>query len=156
MRPRICGRLINDNYFVSVMSNRFAPYKEALQALSARTKTPLPSLILSFAVLHELTALVPLVGVFYGAKVFGVGEKVVSVVVDDDPDGEYGWVRVKCKNWVEEGELWAGRVGRRYGVFGFEKGQTPDEHRHEIAGDVANAVFAYGITKVSIVPLVFT
>ena len=128
-----------------------SPYKEALQALSARTKTPLPSLILSFAVLHELTALVPLVGVFYGAKTFGVGEKVVSTVVDDGAaDGEYGWARAKFKNWVEEGESWAGRVGRRYGVFGFEKDQTAHGHRYEIAGDVANAAFAYGMTKVPI------
>ena len=132
------------------MSN---PYKETLQALSARTKTPIPSLILSFAVLHELTALVPLVGIFYGVKTFGVGEKVVSTVVDDGAaDGECGWVRAKIKNWVEEGESWAGRVGKRYGVFGFEKDQTVHGHRHEIVGDVANAVFAYGMTKVPIVP----
>lgn len=138
------------------MSSRFAPYRQALSALSARTKTPLPSLIFSFAVLHELTALVPLVGVFYGAKTFGVGEKIVSAVVDDDPeDGQYGWVREKCKIWVEEGESWAGRIGRRYGVLGFEKGQKPDGHRHEIAGDVANAVFAYGMTKVCIISLAF-
>jgi len=59
---------------------------------------------------------------------------------------------------VDEGECWVGRVGRRYGIWGFEKGQRPmaDKEREReredvasrrIAGDVANAVLAYGITK---------
>ena len=65
--------------------------------------------------------------------------------------------RHKCKEWVEEGEGWAERVGGRYGFFGFEKGSKRDNNsesgskpRHtHIAGDVANAVVAYGVTKVS-------
>lgn len=63
-----------------------APYKDGLNPLSTQVKTPLPSLIFSFVLLHELTALVPLVGVFYRAKKFGVGEKIVRAVVDDDPE----------------------------------------------------------------------
>lgn len=137
---------------------RFGPYRDALKAISTRTGTPLPSLVVSFALLHELTAVVPLVGIFYGARALGIGERVVNAVVEGEsnsPIKEYGWIREKCKTWVDEGESWAGRVGRRYGIFGFEKGQSVDLDpgdtisRHVLAGDVANAVFAYGATKAS-------
>lgn len=136
--------------------SRFAPYKSALTALSVRTGTPLPSLALSFAVLHELTALVPLVGVFYGARTLGVGETIVTYAMTDSGQEDkenVGWVKERCRTWVDEGEAWAGRIGRRYGVFGYEKGEGMDETvkiRHALAGDVANAVFAYGLTKVFI------
>ncbi|KII95664.1 hypothetical protein PLICRDRAFT_96436 [Plicaturopsis crispa FD-325 SS-3] len=135
--------------------SRFAPYKAALQAISTRTGSPLSSLVLSFAVLHEITALVPLVGVFYGARALGVGERLVAMVSQEERDDwkrETGWAREKFRTWIDEGERWAGRVGRRYGVFGFEKGQIEtDEDRHRvsanIAGDLANAVVAYAAGK---------
>ena len=153
-------------------SGRFAAYKRTLAAISARTGTPLPSLVLSFGILHELTAIVPIVGIFYGARTLGIGERVVSAIVEDQKnvssasteDGtsasrpELGWAKRKVKAWVEEGDRWAIRIGRRYGMFGFEKrapGDVDDVERmaskasgHVIAGDVANAVFAYGMTKV--------
>lgn len=58
--------------------------------------------------------------------------------------------------WIDEGEVWAERVGRRYGFFGYPK--TPKGVKFEpaegergpgVAGDVANVVFAYTATKVS-------
>ncbi|KAE9411605.1 hypothetical protein BT96DRAFT_870348 [Gymnopus androsaceus JB14] len=139
----------------------FAPYRNALKALSARTGTPLSSLVLSFGILHELTAVVPLVGVFYAGRTFGVGERIVAAVIAEDDhstESHVGWARHKCRQWVQEGEGWAERVGRRYGVFGFEKGKKPDSTivsvdaqdvhiQGHIAGDVANAVVAYGVTK---------
>ena len=100
----------------------FNAYKAALDALSARTKTPLPSLVISFGVLHELTAIVPLVTVFYGSRTLGIGERVVSAVIDkSDTEDNLGGVRKVVRNWVEEGDAWAARIGRRYGVFGYEK-----------------------------------
>ncbi|KIM82627.1 hypothetical protein PILCRDRAFT_468816 [Piloderma croceum F 1598] len=131
----------------------FGPYRDALKTVSIRTGTPLPSLAMSFAVLHELTAIVPLVGVFYGARALGVGERIVTAVVEGDPDSaltSYRWVREKSKTWVDDGEHWAARVGKKYGVFGFEKGQSASSNvngKHHLVGDVANAVFAYGLTK---------
>ncbi|KAF9228430.1 hypothetical protein BS17DRAFT_773701 [Gyrodon lividus] len=133
--------------------SHFALYRNALTALSARTGTPLPSLIFSFAVLHELTAIAPLVGVFFTARGLGVGERIVNQFLDHPKDDQpLGWMSRQFTQWADEGEQWAGRVGRRYGIFGFEKGQSADQgdtHRlsGKLAGDVANAVLAYGAVK---------
>ena len=135
-------------------SGRF-DYKTVLNALSARTGTPLPSLLLSFGVLHEITALVPLVGVFYGARTLGIGEVVIDRIVTSNNEDD--WFKGILRRWIEEGDKWASRVGQRYGVFGFEK-LSPDSARNgacqspvsgRIAGDVANAIVAYGVTKVN-------
>ncbi|KAK7472466.1 hypothetical protein VKT23_000581 [Stygiomarasmius scandens] len=136
-------------------SPAFAQYRKALNAISTRTGTPLPSLIISFGILHELTAIVPLVGIFYGARTLGIGERVISAVIQQEPVSEDNsvarWMKQQFKAWVEEGEGRVERVGRRYGILGFEKGSegaAPDTFRSgRIAGDVANAVFAYGATK---------
>jgi Hypothetical protein FLILHELTA len=148
---------------------RFAAYRQTLKAIAARTGTPLPSLILSFGILHELTAVVPLVGIFYGSRALGIGEGVVSTIMEDEtqksityetttPDrSQLSWARHKLKSWVEEGDRWAIKVGRRYGIFGYEKRMpgTVDDIEEmtgvsgHIAGDVANAILAYGATKVS-------
>ncbi|KAL1723695.1 hypothetical protein EV715DRAFT_285760 [Schizophyllum commune] len=136
-------------------------YRDALNALSARTGAPLSSLVVSFGILHEVTAIVPLVGVFYAARSFGLGERAVQAVIrDTDPEATakdsptLAYVHRTFHDWVEQGDAWAERVGRRYGVFGFEK-RVPgapapppsDEPRPRITGDVANAVLAYGVTK---------
>ena len=140
---------------------RFSAYKIALKSVSACTGTPLPSLLVSFGVLHELTAILPLVGVFYGARALGVGERVINAVVMEDSssqhsqDGAVARGRNILKTWVDEGDRWAAKVGTRYGLFGYEKGgdlngmsATISAPGH-IAGDVANAIVAYGMTKVS-------
>ena len=150
-------------------NNRFTPYKQALAAISQRTRTPLPSLVLSFAVLHELTAVVPVVGFFFGARALGVGEGVVRALVpQSDPSAQAtglaaqirdSWAGERAREWMVEGEARAERVGRRYGWFGFEKGSKPGEQTTaanpesvfasgKIVGDVANAVVAYALTKV--------
>ncbi|KAG6885390.1 hypothetical protein C0993_002353 [Termitomyces sp. T159_Od127] len=134
--------------------SHFDSYKAALNALSARTRTPLPSLVLAFGVLHELTAIVPLVTVFYGSRALGIGERVVSTIVDSS-DTEDNQVKKVVRGWVEEGDAWAARIGRRYGVFGYEKrapgaAEVPHEASQlttHLAGDVANAIVAYGVTK---------
>ena len=137
-------------------------YKNALNSLAARTGAPLPSLIVSFAILHEITAVVPLAGLFFGAKYLGVGERLVEHIREEtrtdarssDPLTTKWAQRVGM--WINEGDVWAERVGRRYGFFGYPK--TPKGMKFEpaegekgpgVAGDVANAVFAYTATKVS-------
>ncbi|KAI8978204.1 hypothetical protein BD414DRAFT_466210 [Trametes punicea] len=161
----------------SSQPSKFAPYKEALAALSQRTRTPLPSLVISFALLHELTAIIPLVGFFYGSRALGIGEGVVRAVAPPQStagrpeQGESSggflsrfrdtWIGERFREWMVEGEVRAERVGRRYGWFGFEKGSKVNEATAEsqsmraasalvsgrIAGDVANAVVAYALTK---------
>ncbi|KAG6828528.1 hypothetical protein H0H92_007656 [Tricholoma furcatifolium] len=130
-------------------------YKAALSALSARTGAPLPSLIISFGILHEVTAIVPLVAVFYGSRTLGIGETVVSAIVSNPTAEDSFGVKRLVRSWVEEGDAWAGRIGRRYGVFGYEK-RTPGASEtstevsplsSRLAGDVANAIVAYGVTK---------
>jgi len=147
-------------------------YRTTLGAISARTGTALPSLITSFAILHEVTAIVPLVAVFYAARSAGVGEQVIRAVQlstqersgDKSAGAAHRWVKQTGREWMGEGEQWVGRVGRRYGIWGFEK-RRPGDVGHagreveqeemvmkSIAGDVANAMVAYGVTK-AILPL---
>ncbi|GJJ14049.1 hypothetical protein Clacol_008306 [Clathrus columnatus] len=143
-----------------VQRGRLAPYKAALEAISSRTRTPLSSLVLSFAILHEVTAIAPLISVFFMARSFGVGENAVNFikkeVSEGQPDND-AWLREKGKKWMDEGEKWAAKVGHRYGIFGFPKtpkgseiavdsAETYGTSTH-LAGDVANAVLAYGVTK---------
>jgi hypothetical protein len=161
------------------MSNhggRFGPYKQALAAISARTGTPVSSLIVSFGILHELTAILPIAGFFYGARSLGVGDRLAGSLrrIDSGTDNELDisgdvsggseasnmkhamayWAEEKTREWVHEGGQWAERVGRRYGFFGFEKGSKPAEGQGftlvgpKIAGDVANIIVAYAATKV--------
>jgi hypothetical protein len=137
-------------------------YRNALSSLAARTGTPLPSLIVSFAILHEITAVVPLAGLFFGAKYLGVGERLVEYIRAETHADAVGSdqplttkLAQRVGTWIDEGEVWAERVGRKYGVLGYP--QTPKGVKSEpsegergpgVAGDVANAVFAYTATKV--------
>ena len=153
----------------SKSSGRFAAYRKRLAAISARTGAPLPSLVLSFGILHEITAVVPLVCFFYGARASGIGERVVSAIVEDgkvnnsrslEGPRHLEYAKQKMRAWLQEGDRWAIRVGRRYGIFGYEKREagTKDDVEEmtkvsgHLAGDVANAVLAYGLTKVCFVP----
>ena len=155
-------------------SGKFSQYRAALEAVSQRTGTALPSLIASFAILHELTAIVPFIGLFFGARALGLGETFVGFIraETDGPAGDESWIRRQCRAWMDEGERFANRVGRRYGIWGFEKRNAKEnvENLNEkqstdptvgdesnaptkssssaIAGDVANAVVAYAATKV--------
>jgi hypothetical protein len=106
-------------------ASRLAPYKQAPHALSTRTGAHLPFLLLSFAILHEITVVAPLFAIFFGARQLGVSEQLVSsVAVAATSLGgqeEDSMVKQKSRQWVQEREQWAERVGRRYGMLGFEK-----------------------------------
>ncbi|KAH9925941.1 uncharacterized protein BXZ73DRAFT_49782 [Epithele typhae] len=148
---------------------KLSPVRAALRAISQRTRTPLPSLILSFGIIHEVTAIFPLAGFFFTARAFGVGETVVRAITlptPSDEPGEDGGIATQIRDgavgqrlreWMAEGETHVEKVGRRHGWFGFEKGSTPSPQAvsnteaatvsGKIAGDVANAVVAYALTK---------
>ncbi|CCM02982.1 uncharacterized protein FIBRA_05097 [Fibroporia radiculosa] len=153
----------------SSSGSKFAPYKQALKALSERTRTPLPSLVFSFAILHELTAIIPLGGFFFAARAFNVGDRITRNFPARTSEGAAapdaknssvanaptsGWMAAKSREWWQEGQTWAERVGRRYGFFGLEKRNGRDSNSSEsiwsseqVAGDVVNAVVAYCLTK---------
>ncbi|KAJ7772106.1 hypothetical protein DFH07DRAFT_803732 [Mycena maculata] len=125
-------------------------YRAALAAVSERTGAPLSSLVVSFGILHEATALVPLVAVFYAARAAGLGERVVAAL--PPPSQQDVWPVTTMRVWVADGEAWAARVGRRYGMFGFPKGGKEESESEPrtgqiAAGAVADAVVAYAVTK---------
>ncbi|KAL7423315.1 hypothetical protein Q5752_002616 [Cryptotrichosporon argae] len=124
---------------------RFAAYAPRLHRLSSRTGVPLPSLALSFLVLHELTALVPVLGLFYAFHAAGAGQAIVSWVREagSEEHGWQGWV----KGWYDEGERRVEKVGRRYGLLGYEKGSALNDEKASKAGAVADAIAAYVVVK---------
>lgn len=132
------------------MMPRFEPYKHALQAISRRTGTTLPSLIFSFAILHEVTAVVPVVTLFCACRALGTGDVVVKYLRDHHEaattENSRGKAFAKASEYLEEGELRAARFAKRYGLWGVDP--TKIEVTSNIAGDMANAAVAYGITKV--------
>ncbi|KAK4696622.1 hypothetical protein P7C70_g8346, partial [Phenoliferia sp. Uapishka_3] len=122
------------------------------------------SLIASFLILHELTAIVPLGLGFWGLKSLGVGERTVNWAVAEGAaeQQEAGWGINEVRKWIGEGEANAEKIGRRYGVLGYEKeSQQEREARKATAaetgpteakvyratGDVANLAVAYVAVK---------
>ncbi|GAA6007792.1 hypothetical protein JCM11491_003965 [Sporobolomyces phaffii] len=93
-----------------------------------------PSLVASFLILHELTAIVPLSVLFGAFHYLGLGAGIVAWTLAESesdstaPTGvQHGgtWsaegARIKVREWIREGEDKAERVGRRYGWFGWDK-----------------------------------
>lgn len=154
------------------LSPRLQRYAPRLAQLAQRTGVPLPTLAVSFLVLHELTAVVPVVGLYYLFSALGAGAGVVGWLVSvgggdaDAPshwaagnaadDKEKGWTHT-VHSWSSEGLARAEKVGRRYGLFGFEKGSKPGDGASVgagAAGVLADAVAAYVVVKVSRGPAV--
>lgn len=138
-----------------------------LQDLSKRTGVPISSLAVSFMILHELTAVLPVIGFYFLFSSLGTGLGIIQWlnrttdtagghtggvgVEHSEPTGWRGWV----KGWYDEGEAKIGKVGKRYGLW-------QDEHEHTGSGSevmtsggqragegVANAISAYVVVKVS-------
>lgn len=157
-------------------TSKFAAYTTRLNALSARTGVSLPSLALSFGILHELSAIIPLLVLFFGFQAANVGATIVQwagqVTEESEHDhGNLNW-RVTVRDWLAEGERRVDKVARRYGLFGYEKGQKAvlleegsggvhaEEEAKQLlaraakgskaAADVTNAIAAYVLVKVSI------
>jgi hypothetical protein len=87
----------------------------------------------------------------------------------EEEGGRWDWRKV-VGGWVEEGQKRVERVGRRYGILGYEKGEKGDAGGGEadvaevgsswtlakagrsggdVGGGVANAIAAYVVVKVS-------
>ncbi|WVW78892.1 hypothetical protein I302_100855 [Kwoniella bestiolae CBS 10118] len=161
----------------SPLIQRYAP---SLHTLSQRTGVPLPSLVLSFMVLHELTAILPIFLIYWVFSTLGVGLGLVRWIMDvgegeststststssSDMNGEViggegDVVKKWIRGWYEEGEGRVAKIGRRYGVFGYDKvdkseksEETQIEPVVELGVDggaatkVADAIAAYVVVK---------
>lgn len=138
-------------------SSRVQRYLPRLQDLSKRTGVPLSSLAVSFLVLHELTAVLPVIGFYSLFSSLGTGQGIIEWLnrttvngTEEEGKEEGGWQGV-VKGWYDEGQGKVGRVGRRYGLWQDDpvmerEGLSTETSR---AGEgVANAVAAYVVVKV--------
>ncbi|OCF76509.1 hypothetical protein I204_02205 [Kwoniella mangroviensis CBS 8886] len=162
----------------SPLIQRYAP---SLHSLSVKTGVPLPSLVLSFMVLHEITAILPIFLIYWIFSTLGVGLGMVRWIMDvghldvDDSTStqESGEDRSVIKRWIRdwyvEGENRIGKIGKRYGIFGYTKvdkdknNEDQDGIAQEVkvvdarsgsgaASKVADAIAAYVVVK-ALLPL---
>ncbi|GAA5976743.1 hypothetical protein JCM10908_005614 [Rhodotorula pacifica] len=166
-------------------ASRLAPYLAELRQKYPHAEPR--SLVVAFVVLHELTALVPLAILFGAFHYLGAGAALVAWIVDETTTksasdseeaggtdaADKGW-KATVRNWLQEAEAKAERVGRRYGLFGWSK-ETKEEREERkrvgkeeeeegttarplakerllVSGDVANAAAAYLVVK-ALLPL---
>jgi hypothetical protein len=128
-------------------------YRELIHALSKRTGTPVSSLVTSFLILHEATAVIPFATTFFVAKSFKLGPSILSqaqsiLVSTKVEQEEKTWLHKSLDRWTKEGQAWVEKVGHRYEVFGLETNDDERPQSSQLAGDVTNALAAYLITKV--------
>lgn len=130
-----------------------------LRALASRTGVPLPSLALSFLILHELTALIPLILFYFIFQALGAGGGIVAWIASlasDIKEGGEGWDwRSLVGRWYEEGQKRVERAGRLYGILGYDQMSKPElggdklEVKASTAAEkVADAIAAYIVVKV--------
>ncbi|CAO1621177.1 unnamed protein product [Jaminaea pallidilutea] len=146
--------------------------RERLASLSRSTGTDLASLTASCLILHEITAIVPLVLFFYLLSFFGLGVGLCEWFMaeangdhagsSDAAGSTWGDMRERWRlevgRWIREGMTRAEKYARSKGWWGFEKGSqgetdtqddTDSNAQQKLVGAFANAVGAYVLTKVS-------
>lgn len=146
--------------------SRLSKYIPHLDAISTKSGLPLPSLAVSFAILHELTAILPLVALFFAFQAFGIGGSIIKWASQQE-DGDDLGLGSYIRDWLQEGQKRVDKVARRYGMFGYEKGSKALDEADQLSSEdqalqvaaaakqstaaagVANAVAAYVVVKVS-------
>jgi len=147
--------------------SRLSKYIPRLDAISTKSGLPLPSLAVSFAILHELTAILPLIALFFAFQAFGIGGSIIKWASQQE-DGDDLGLGSYIRDWLQEGQRRVDKVARRYGLFGYEKGSKALDAADQLSSEdqalqvaaaakqstaaagVANAVAAYVVVKVSI------
>ncbi|RXK42102.1 hypothetical protein M231_00459 [Tremella mesenterica] len=197
-KPKIVGPCTNkSNKKVVNPSSYLSKARSELLKLSKHTGAPISSLILSFGILHEVTAIIPLYLFYRLFQFFGVGVGVVGfvlglgdtsvVVVEQDYEmndeenggmekvkvvenvnsekngiegkGKSSW-RELVLNWYDEAERRVDRLGKKYGVLGYDNHTLEDEEigrgydlgsgegvREGTSDKVTNAIAAYVVVK---------
>jgi len=104
------------------------------------------SLIGAFVILHEVTAVLPVIGFFYLFEYtdLALGQRLVE---------RFQHSKGTIHDWLQAAERKAERVGRRYGYFGYEKSSATSEEQADAAvinatSTVTNAVASYLLVKV--------
>lgn len=133
-------------------SSRVQRYLPRLHDLSKRTGVPLSSLAISFLILHELTAVLPVIGFYFLFSSLGTGLGIINWLDrTTGTEGEQettGWKGV-VKGWHDEAQEKMGRVGKRYGLWQNETEGSLGALTKGRAGEgVANAISAYVVVKV--------
>ncbi|UZJ57401.1 hypothetical protein CBS101457_006721 [Exobasidium rhododendri] len=131
---------------------------ERVRKMAKSSGTDPASMVVSFFVLHELTAILPLILIFYLLEVTDVGDQVMNWLLEvSETGGEEGGAKGWLRDKINEGALRAEKFGRRKGYFGFEEassieadgtgGKPSTISSSKLVGTFANAVAAYAITK---------
>lgn len=170
---RLKSRIPNRTSILNPVHKRqlsLQPYITKLR--SQYPSADLASLVASFIVLHEVTAIVPLFAGFWACRAAGVGLGLVTWAAattnENEPDQQESsdnWIQHKFRTWIQQGQLKAERIGKHYGVLGYEK-QTKEQRQQDveyepgnitstlpsqlIGSDAANLVAAYIGVKVSL------
>ncbi|EPQ30172.1 uncharacterized protein PFL1_02288 [Pseudozyma flocculosa PF-1] len=142
--------------------------KQRVWAMAERNGTDPASMVVAFGLMHELTAIVPLVLLFYLLSALGAGEATLNWLQggeekDSGGDGsvqEAGLVAGYIRAWIDEGMVRAERYGRKMGFFGFDRdgnvegtaaetdvSDDASKRADELIGSFANAVAAYALVK---------
>ncbi|KDN52699.1 seryl-tRNA synthetase [Tilletiaria anomala UBC 951] len=176
LQAREIPRIPRRSYSASSHKPKESPIRSAIthvRALAERTGTDPASLVMALLILHELTAVLPLVVLFYFFSFLGIGATVLhwlfpglmqldTDAVDKATFGsgaaepvQHFWLTAKLQDWLDEGMKRAEKYGRRKGYFGFQKDVAPTDEDQAtgagaskvLAGAFADAVAAYVIIK---------
>ena len=131
-----------------------------VRSSAKRNGTDAPTMVASFLLLHELTAIVPLIVLFYAFGALGVGTAVLQWLLGDseegsrEDDGENKSVAARFRAWARLKEERFERYCRKRGYLGFEKqdAETIDAANDlgkssHLAGSFANMAAAYILVK---------
>lgn len=127
-----------------------------VRSIARKNGTDAPTMVASFLILHELTAIVPLVILFYAFGALGVGTAVLAWLLGDaeDKEDDQGSLMTRFRAWARLKEERFERYCRKRGYLGFEKqdAETIDAANDlgkssHLAGSFANMVAAYILVK---------
>lgn len=154
---------------------------ERVRAAAKRSGSDPASMVVAFLVLHELTAILPLVLLFYLFWLLGAGEAVVAWLQEASSAGAQqqqqhrqapsgaanssilSTIRARVQEYLNEGMQRAERYGRHKGYFGFEKGSGPagDHGASSSSADggptavVVAGTFANAVAAYAVVKILF-
>lgn len=131
-----------------------------VRSIARRNGTDAPTMVASFLILHELTAIVPLMLMFYVFGALGVGTAVLHWLLGDteemakESQHDAKSVASRFRAWARIKEERFERYCRRKGYLGFEKqdaatidGAMDLGNSNYLAGSFANMVAAYILVK---------